>query len=331
MNFINSIKVLAKTGVQFANSHAPELLLGFGVVSFGAALYSAGKGTVKALSTVEDHNIEREDLEDKEDKTTKDVVALYSHTGLELAKDYAPAAAFTVLSLTCFCASYGILKKRYVALGAAYTALNESFMLYRKRVIDDKGADQDIYYLTGVKPKTITVANENGEKEKKKVLPELPEGTVASPYIFKFGKYKENGERNLQWQENAMLNMSYVLGHQDYLNDLLYSRCMFDKENRIIKRGAVMLNEIRDCLGEDANSVGSVVGNRFSNGEPGCNGYIDFRPIEGYEIDPNTGREIPYILINPNVDGLIFDLLDKFEEVPFKANYLETEEENLDE
>lgn len=329
MSIISGVKAIAKTGLDFAKIHAPELLLGGGIISFGVALYAAGKGTINALSTIEDHNIEREEL-GSEDVSVKEVVALYSHTGLELAKDYAPAAGFATLSLTCFCASYGILKKRYVALGAAYTALNESFMLYRKRVIEDKGEDQDMYYLTGVKPRSITVANENGEKEKKKVLPELPDGTIASPYVFKFGKYKENGERNLQWQDNAILNMSYVMGHQDYLNDQLYARCMFDKENRVIKRGAVMLNEMRDLLGEDATSQGSVVGNRFGNGEPGCNGYIDFRAIEGYEIDPNTGKEIPYILINPNIDGLIFDLLDKFEDEPFKANYYDMieEEEN---
>ncbi|MBO4735004.1 MAG: hypothetical protein J5614_01285 [Paludibacteraceae bacterium] len=326
MNLLNNIKALAKTGVQVAKIHLPEELLVGGIISLAAALYSTAKGTVSAISTVEEHNLRREAMEEDEVIETNAIVRLYSHTSLELANDYAPAAAFTALSLACFCSSYGILKKRYVALGAAYTALNESFMLYRKRVIEDKGADQDIYYLTGVKPKSITVANEDGEKEKKKVLPELPDGSVASPYVFKFGKYKENGERNLQWQDNAILNMSYVMGHQDYLNDQLYCRCMFDKENRIIKRGAVMLNEIRDLLGEDANSVGSVVGNRFGNGEPGCNGYIDFRPIEGYEIDPKTGKEIPYIIINPNVDGLIYDLLDKFEEVPFKANYLESED-----
>lgn len=330
MNLITSAKAVGRTVTTFAKTNAPELLLASGIASLAAALYSTAKGTLRAQDTMMEHTLERADLEDKEDKTTKDVVVLYSKTGVELAKDYAPAVGFTALSITCFCASYGILKKRYVALGAAYTALNESFALYRQRVIEDKGAEQDLYYLTGVKPKTITVANEDGEKEKKKVLPELPDGRTASPYGFKFGKYKENGERNLQWQDNAMLNMSYVLGHQDYFNDLLYSRCIFDKDGFVKKRGSVMLNEIRDALGEDANTVGSVVGNRYGNGEPGCNGYISFNAIEGYEIDPANGMEIPYIWIEPNVDGLIYDLLDKFEEVPFKANYLEMEDD-LDE
>lgn len=325
MNLIKSAKAIGSTIVAFGKANAPELLVAGGIASMAAALYSTAKGTIKAQDTIMEHTLERADLEDKKDKTTKDVVVLYSHTGLELAKDYAPAIGFTAMSITCFCASYGILKKRYVALGAAYTALNESFALYRQRVIEDKGAEQDLYYLTGVKPKSITVTNENGEKEKKKVLPELPDGRTASPYGFKFGKYKENGERNLQWQDNAMLNMSYVLGHQDYFNDLLYSRCIIDSDGRVKKRGAVMLNEMREALGEDASTAGAVVGNRFGNGEPGCNGYISFNAIEGYEIDPYSGQEIPYIWIEPNVDGLIYDLLDKFEEIPFRPNSIEME------
>ena len=83
-----------------------------------------------------------------------------------------------------------------------------------------------------------------------------------------------------------------------------------------------MLNELRELCGESSTTTGSVVGNRFSNGEPGCNGFIDnTRIMEGIEVDPDTGDEIPCIYIDPNVDGLIYDLLDKFEEEPFYPTY----------
>ena len=81
-----------------------------------------------------------------------------------------------------------------------------------------------------------------------------------------------------------------------------------------------MLNEIRDLCGEDPNSTGAICGNRYGNGTPGANGYIDFRIIESKEIDPETGKEIPCLFINPNVDGMIWDLIDEKEKVPFQPS-----------
>ena len=43
--------------------------------------------------------------------------------------------------------------------------------------------------------------------------------------------------------------------------------------------------------------------------------------IEATEIDPADGKEIPCIIINPNVDGLIYDLVEQFEEIPFEPTY----------
>ena len=322
MNLIGNAKNLLRTGQAWASNHSPELLLAGGIVAFGATIYMAAKAGSQTEDILEDHAEALEEVKKDENVTKKEVVSVYGHTGLELAKLYAPTAGCAALSLTCFCASYGILKKRYVALGAAYTALNESFVLYRQRVIDDKGREQDIYYLTGKKPEKITVEHEDGTTEKVKAYAELPDGSIASPYAFKFGKYREDGERNLQWQNNMLLIRQYATGHQDYFNDQLYCRSVFDNNHKVIKRGAVFLNEIREALGETSSTSGSVVGNRFGNGEPGCNGYIDFRMIEAYEKDPDTGKDIPCIWIDPNVDGLIYDLVEKFEDVPFSPNLL---------
>lgn len=312
------IKALVNCITSWTKGHSPELLLAGGIVSFGAALYFAGKGAIKSEETTEELYEAKQDVE-----TKKETIQLYSKAGLEYAKNFAPCAGFTALSLTCFCASYGILKKRYVTVFGAYCALDASYQAYRQRVIEDRGAEWDKYYLTGMKPKKITVTNEDGTKEKKTAF-EVPlsDAGTSNPYVFKFSKYKANGDRNMQWQNSAALNMSIVLGHQDYLNDQLYSRCTMNKDNEVIQRGSVFLNEVRTLLGEDPTPAGSVTGWLFSNGEPGCNGYIDFRVMEGYEIDHNDpSKEIPYILIDPNVDGIIYDLVGKFEEHPFIARF----------
>lgn len=310
MNLISLIKSGAKTAGLWTKKHAPELLLAGGIAGFGGALYFTAKAAVETEDIPEEFLEVREDVE-----TKKEIVELYSTTALAYAKSYAPAAGFAAFSLTCFCASYGVLKKRYVALGAAYTALETAYQTYRQRVIDDAGVDKDRYYLTGVKPTKKTVVDEDGNKEKISVI----EGDVdvANPYAFKFSKYKENGEINKQWQNDAHMNRNVVLGHQDWFDNQLFERCTLNSRGEVIKRGSVMLNEMRTLLGEDPTPTGAIVGNRYSNGEPGCNGYIDFRIIEGMEEDPETGLYIPYIIIDPNVDGMIYDLLDKYEEHPF--------------
>ena len=331
MSFSSNLKALARTAGAWSKNHAPELLLAGGAVSFVATVITASKATIKAQDILEEHREALKDLKTEhaissdeqypEEVHKKDVVVLYSQTGLALAKDYALPVGFATVSLTCFFASYGILKKRYIALGAAYTALNESFALYRQRVVEDRGSEADTYYLTGVKPSSITVTDEEGNKEKKKVVKDLDGNeVVASPYMFKFSKYKENGERNLQWQNDARLNLAFLTGQEHYLDDQLYMRNVFDRNHDVIKRGCVFLNELRDIVGEDATTTGAVTGWRYSNGEPGCNGYISLNLVEGIEIDPETGNEIPVYYINPNVDGLIYDLVEKFEPVPFTPN-----------
>ena len=143
---------------------------------------------------------------------------------------------------------------------------------------------------------------------------------MGSPYAFKFGKYREDGERNDQWVNDNTLNMAYIMGQEDYLNSMLYSRNVFDSKHRVKVRGWVFLNEIRDLLGETATKAGSVVGNLFSNGEPGRNGYITFNAVEATEKDPETGDMIPCVFVNPNVDGLIYDLVGIPERVPFEPS-----------
>ena len=330
MSNLKSIARVAKVGIV---KHAPEILMGVGAVSFVGTVVVASRATVKATEILEDHQEKMHDIyqlesmmgapgvQYTEDDVKHDKIVTYTQTTIGMVKVYAPAAGLAALSLASFFSAFGIMKKRYVTMAAAYSALEKSFSMYRQRVIEKEGEDADIYYLTGQKVKEVTVKNEDGSKTKVKKL-ELPDGTtLASPYAFKFGKYKLNGERNSQWQNDANLNRMYILGQQDWLNSQLYTRCVFDKNHDVIKRGSVFLNEALDVLGEDATTTGSVVGWRYSNGEPGCNGYIDFNLIEGVEKDPETEQDIPCFFINPNVDGLIYDLVEKFEDKPFTPSY----------
>ena len=302
--------------------------MGTGTVAFIATVVTASKATIKAQDILEQHKDALDDIKEMKEykeqypddvdyspeEIRKDKIVTYSKTGIALAKEYALPVGLAAITVTCYFGAFGIMRKRYATLAAAYSALEETFRRYRQRVIADKGEEKDLEYLTGGKVKEVTVKDEEGNKTKKKVLT-LPDGTELSPYAFKFSKYKENGEINYQWQNSFALNRAYILGQQDYLNDQLYMRCVKNKDGKVIKRGWVFLNEIRELLGEDPTSAGAVVGNLFGNGEPGRDGFIDFRLIEAEDENGTC------FYVNPNVDGLIYDIVEDYEKVPFDTTY----------
>lgn len=326
---LKSIKSFAAIAKHTIVKYSPEILMGLGAASFVATVVAASKETIKEQEILEAHQEVLEDFEvmhevhELDDKAyKKSRINEYKDLTVLTVKNYIPAVAFGTVSLACFFGTFGIMKKRYTTLALAYTALEESFRAYRQRVIADKGEEADLYYLTGSKVKEVTVKDEEGNKTKQKQML-LPDGSLASPYVFKFGKYKENGELNQQWCNDQTLNRSYIYGQLDYINNqLMYNRTVFDDNHNVKVRGWVFLNELRELMGEDGNTAGSVVGNMIGNGEPGCNGFINPKRIyEATEIDPEDGSEIPCFIIDPNVDGLIYDIIGKPEKVPFKLTY----------
>lgn len=325
-----SVKAFARVAKQTIVKHSPEILMTVGGVTFIATVVMASKETINETEILAEHDLELDEIEFNKDEGLLDQKAykksrmyVYKHTAIKTTKNYAPAVILGATSLACFFGAFGIMRKRYATLVLAYSALEESFRKYRERVIEARGVDEDLYYLTGVKPKEITIKDDEGNKTKVKTLA-LPDGSIASPYAFKFSKYNEDGSRNNQWSEEQQSNISYVLGQQDWLNSQLYYRCVFDNEHRVVIRGTVMLNEVRELLGEVPNPTGSLVGWRFSNGEKKCNGFVEFRLIESTEKDPDDPtRDIPCLFINPNCDGMIYDLLGEKEAKPFEPNYNE--------
>lgn len=328
-------------GLQVAKAtiikYSPEILMGLGAVSFVSTIVVASKETVKEQEILDDHEetlayVQKayeypEDLEYVMDEKAykKSRRCVYIDTIKRTSINYAPAVILGATSLTCFFGAFGIMKKRYTTLVVAYTALEESFRRYRERVVAEQGAEADLRYLTGAETKEITVKDDDGKKHKVKRLV-LPDGSIASPYAFKFSKYKENGEINKQWSDNPLMNRSYVYGQIDYLNNqLMYERTVYDHNHRVKVRGWVFLNELRELMGEDGNTTGSVVGNMLGNGEPGCNGYINPKITEITEketildFDGNpVEKDIHTMIIDPNVDGLIYDLIGKPEKEPFE-------------
>lgn len=303
--FNNVTRTAHKIGFQL-KKHSPEILAVAGTVGVVASTVMACKATTKLHDILEDSknqvNQVHEVLENKsipaekysEEDGKKDIAVIYTQTTLKVVKLYAPAVILGALSLTSILTSNKILRKRNVALAAAYTAVDKGFKEYRANVIERFGKDLDRELRFNVKAKEIeeTVVNEKGEEETVKKV--VNEATVGKS---EYARFYDDGCKG--WEKDPEYNLMYLRHVQDYLNDLLRSR------------GHVFLNEAYDQLGIPRTKAGAVVGWVYNEKDPVGDNYIDFGiydPKDEKARDFVNGYE-RVILLDFNVDGYILDLI----------------------
>lgn len=303
--FNNVTRTVHKIGFQL-NKHSPEILAVAGTVGVVASTIMACKATTKLHDILEDSknqvNQVHEVLENKsipaekysEEDGKKDIAVIYTQTTLKVIKLYAPAVILGALSLTSILTSNKILRKRNVALAAAYTAVDKGFKEYRANVIERFGKDLDRELRFNVKAKEIeeTVVNEKGEEETVKKV--VNEATVGKS---EYARFYDDGCKG--WEKDPEYNLMYLRHVQDYLNDLLRTR------------GHVFLNEAYDQLGIPRTKAGAIVGWVYNEKNPVGDNYIDFGiydPKDEKARDFVNGYE-RVILLDFNVDGPILDLI----------------------
>lgn len=303
--FNNVTRTVHKIGFQL-KKYSPEILAVAGTVGVVASTVMACKATTKLHDILEDSknqvNQVHEVLENKsipaekysEEDGKKDIAVIYTQTTLKVVKLYAPAVILGALSLTSILTSNNILRKRNVALAAAYTAVDKGFKEYRSNVIERFGKDLDRELRFNVKAKEIeeTVVNEKGEEETVKKV--VNEATVGKS---EYARFYDDGCKG--WEKDPEYNLMYLRHVQDYLNDLLRTR------------GHVFLNEAYDQLGIPRTKAGAIVGWVYNEKNPVGDNYIDFGiydPKDEKARDFVNGYE-RVILLDFNVDGPILDLI----------------------
>ena len=141
----------------------------------------------------------------------KDLAIVYVQTGMKFAKLYGPSVILGALSITSIMASNNILRKRNVALSAAYAAIDKGFKEYRSRVIERFGeeVDRELKYNLKAKKFDETVIDEETGKEKKV----KKNGFVVSPgdisgYARFFEKYTQDEDGKMcirdSWQSATL-------------------------------------------------------------------------------------------------------------------------------
>ena len=304
MNCVN--RALSKAGFQI-KKHSPEILIVAGIAGVVTSAVMACKATTK-INDILDQTKEEvgkvndalanekipEDVYSKED-AKKDLAIIYIQTGVKLVKLYGPSLILGALSITSILASNNILRKRNVALAAAYATIDNSFKEYRSRVIERFGKDLDRELKYNIKAKEIseTTVDENGKETTVTKTVPVVESEEPSDYARFFC------EGCAGWTKDPEMNLVFLKQQQNWANELLKTR------------GHLFLNEVYDMLGIERSKAGQVVGWVYDETNPNCDNYVDFGIYDIYNERKRAfvnGWERS-ILLDFNVDGDIYSLL----------------------
>ena len=292
---------------------SPEFLVAAGIAGVVVSAVMACKATIKAIEVSEDTKETIDEIHKAEEAgvtnagkdysaedAKKDLTTTYIQTGTKYAKLYAPSVILGAASITCIVASHRVLKKRNIALAAAYTTLDKSFKDYRSRVMERFGeqVEKEIRYNIKAKEIKKTVLDESGKKEKVKEVVDVPamdgwDPSQYSPYARTFD------ETHPQWTKNPDMNLYYLKARQAQATDMLRSR------------GHLFLNEVYDMMHFPRTKADAVVGWLYDPKHPELGApYVDFGLYEIYEGDGLEDHKKLYILDFNVVGDITNDIAD---------------------
>lgn len=274
-------EIMAKVSRSFhkvgfkLKKHSPEILAVAGVVGTVTSAVMACKATLKVTDIIDETKETVETIHDSVGKglhtsdgeeytqevANKDLAIVYTQTAWKFIKLYGPSVALGAVSIGCMVGSNQILRKRNVALAAAFKAVDTSFKEYRDRVIDRFGKDLDRELRFGVKAKEVeeTVVDENGkETTVKKTIEVVDPNTAHSIYSVVY----DDGCTG--WSKNPELNKVFLIQQQNYANDKL-------KLN-----GILTLNQVYDMLGIQRTAYGQIAGWVYTEDGSAGDDFVDF-------------------------------------------------------
>ena len=300
-----NVKTAAKKAMFNVKKHSAEILIVAGIAGVVTSAVMACKATMKVNEVLAEtkENINKvhdvmadQGISEKEyskEDSARDLAIIYGKASAKLVKLYGPAIALGGLSLTAIVCSNNILRKRNVALAAAYTAIDTSYKQYRSRVIEKFGENVDREMKYGIKAVQIEekTVDENGKKKTVKKTVE-----VVNPYDYSdYARFFDVGNPN--WEKDSEYNLMFLKRQQAYANDKL-------KAN-----GYLFLNEVYDMLGIPKSKAGQVVGWIYDPENGSGDNYVDFGI---YNVNREAARDFVNgyertILLDFNVDGNIWE------------------------
>ena len=296
---------VSKLSFKF-KKHSPEIFIISGIVGGIAAAVMACKATTKAGKVIDkakddldmihaaiDGRVPAKENYAKEE-SKKDITKVYVSTGLSLVKLYAPAVVLGGLSVTAILYSNNILRKRNVALAAAYATVDSSFKDYRNRVIERFGDEVDKELKYNIKPLTVQekAVDENGNEVVTEKTVKVADPGEHNMYTRIFD------ESSCYWSKTPDYNQMFLIGRERYANDKLNAQ------------GYLFLNDVLEMLDLPRTKEGQMVG-WVKDPKIGRDDYIDFGIFNANKKSNRAfinGYE-PSIWLDFNVQGNILDLM----------------------
>lgn len=312
LNKLNDFKIVNKAsravnglGLK-AKKHSPEILAVVGTAGVGFGVYKACKATLKVNEIVEDAKTDIEKIHAAtdagvtaagktytEEDSKRDLTIVYTQTGIKMVKLYAPSVAIVGLSVGALLTSNHILRKRNIALAAAYTTLEKSYKNYRSRVVERFGEELDRELFFNIKAKEVEEIEVN-EKGKEKIVKKTVQ-VIDPEEIDEYARIFYEG--NPGWDPNPTYTLKFLKDQQAYANKKLRAK------------KSVCLNEIYDMLGFSRIPEGQAIGWIYdANNEKGDN-QIDFG-IWDVTNESNirfVNGDERGVLLNFNHEGYIID------------------------
>lgn len=303
------------TGLKF-KKHSPEIMVVAGVVGMVASAVMACKATTKVSQIVDDtkeeiaqvhRTLENPVLQEKfvekfgeeytEEQSKKDLTIIYAHSALKFVKLYGPAVLLGGVSIASILFSHNVLRKRNVALAAAYATIDKGFKEYRGRVIERFGEqlDRELKYNIRAKEVTEVTVNEDGTQETTTKTVEVADpNALRSDYAKFFDEYCDG------WTKDAEMNLVFLKHQQSMANKILQDQ------------GYLFLNDVYKMLGIQPTKAGQIVGWVYDEENQTGDNYVDFGL---YDISHEGARDFVNgrersILLDFNVDGVIYDILN---------------------
>lgn len=263
-------RAFGKTKLK-VKKYSPEILVVAGCIGVVGTIVSACKATTKLSAVLDEGKESINEVHDyvdthgysdeyTEQDGKKDLAIIYTQTGLQVAKLYAPAVILGTLSITAILTSNNMLRKRNVALAAAYTAVNTSFKEYRGRVVERFGKELDRELRYNIKAKEIeeTVVNEDGtETTVKKTVSVVDPNTIDDSARIWY-------EGQPGWSKDPEFNLMYLKKQQAYATDKLRAQ------------GYLFMNEVYEMLGYPKTAAGQQIGWIYDEKHPIGDNFVDF-------------------------------------------------------
>lgn len=309
-NAIQTAKFAIGRGGLILKKYSPEILTAAGVIGTVGSTVLACKATLKVedildeakkksnlINAVHDGEIEV-DAEYTDKDYSKDLIVNRTQTAVKLIKLYGPAISLGALSITAILGGQHILRKRNVAVLAAYKLCEESFNNYRSRVKDELGEEKDHQFYYGITEETVKDKVKSKDGKTKTVTKKVEK---APDHLYsQYARFFD--EANINWDKSPEQNMYFLKMVQNQMNDKLKAR------------GHVFLNEVYDALGFDRSEAGQLVGwvwNKDNTEMEAGDGYIDFGIFDGndYAKRAFVNGDERSILLDFNIDGMIYDLI----------------------